>query len=53
MTIDCGTCFNKKYYPPQAIADVCKFCKDNNMQFYRSDLTDLKSIIIVLKRNEK
>lgn len=41
MTIDCDICFNKKYYPSQAVADVCKFCKENNMRFYRPDLTDL------------
>lgn len=40
ITINCDTCFNKKYYPPQAIADVCKFCKEKNMRFYRPDLTD-------------
>ena len=57
MTIDCDTCFNKKYYPPQAIVDVCKFCKENNMRFYRQDLTDLigKRIvnITILKENEE
>lgn len=57
MTIDCDTCFNKKYYPPRAIADVCKFCKENNMRFYRPDLMDLlgKRIvnITILKENEK
>ncbi len=53
MTIDCDTCFTKKYYPPQAIADVCKFCKENNMRFYRQDLTDLIVNIGVLKENEK
>ena len=47
MTIDCDTCFNKKYYPPQAIADVCEFCKENNMRFYRPDLTDLMGKRIV------
>ena len=57
MTIDCDTCFNKKYYLPWAIADVCKFCKDKNMRFYRPDYTDLIDMkivnIITLKENEK
>lgn len=48
---NCDTCFNKKYYPPQAIADACKFCKENNMRFYRQDLTDLIVNISVLKEN--
>jgi len=53
MTIDCDTCFNKKYYPPQAIAGVCKFCKEKNMRFYRQDLTDLIVNKITLKGNER
>ena len=57
MTTNCDTCFNKKYYPPQAIEDVCKFCKGKNMRFYRPDYTDLtdKKIvnITILKENKK
>lgn len=51
MIIDCDTCFNKKYYPQWAIEDVCKFCKEKNMRFYRQDLTDL--IGSTLKENKK
>lgn len=52
MTINCDTCFNKKYYQPQAIADVCEFCKENNMRFYRQDLTDLIGTKAVLKADK-
>ena len=52
MTIDCDTCFNKKYYPPQAITDVCEFCKENKMRFYRQDLTDLIGTKAVLKADK-
>lgn len=53
MIIDCCTCFNKKYYPSGAIADVCKFCKEKNMRFYRQDLTDLIVNKSILKEKEK
>ena len=33
MIIDCDTCFNKKYYPPKAIEDVCKFCQERTGDF--------------------
>lgn len=56
-TINCDTCFNKKYYPPQAIVDVCRFCKEKNMRFYRPDLTDpiAKKIvdITILRENKQ
>ena len=46
MAIDCNTCFNKKYYPPKAIEDVCDFCKEHNGRFYRSDLSDIRGHVI-------
>lgn len=54
MTINCDTCFNKKYYPPQAVAGVCKFCKEKNMRFYKPDLSDIKGYAIsCVKENKK
>lgn len=50
MIIDCDTCFNKKYYPPKAIEDVCKFCQEKNGRFYRTDLTDIKGYAISARR---
>ena len=48
--IDCSTCFNKRYYPPKSIEDVCKFCQEKNMRFYRPDLTDIKGQVIAIRR---
>lgn len=54
MTINCDTCFNKKYYLPWAIKDVCDFCKEHNGRFYRPDLSDIKGYVIsCIKENEK
>ena len=52
MTIDCDTCFNKMYYPPKAIEDVCKFCQEKNRRFYRTDLTDIKGYVISARRTK-
>ena len=53
MTIDCDTCFNKMYYPPKVIEDVCKFCQEKNGIFYRPDLTDINGYSISVMRMEK
>ena len=52
MIIDCDTCFNKMYYPPKAIEEVCKICQENNGRFYRPDLTDIKGYSISARRME-
>lgn len=49
MTVDCETCFNKRYYPPKAIESVCNFCKEKNWKCYRPDLTDIKGPVTVVK----
>ena len=50
VCVDCDTCFNKRYYPPEAIKGVCRFCKEKNWRFYRSDLTDIKGPVVVVRR---
>ena len=52
MNIDCNLCFNKRYYPPKAIEDVCKFCKEKKGKFYRSDLTDIKGYVVAAVQKE-
>lgn len=52
MTIDCDTCFNKMYYPPKAIEEVCKICQERMRDFYRADLTDIKGYVISARRME-
>ena len=54
MTVNCDICVNKRYYPPKAIEDVCRFCKEKNGKFYRPDLTDVRGYVTVLevKKND-
>ena len=46
MKYDCSVCFNRKYYPPNSIKDVCIFCKEHNGRFYKPDLSDIKGYVI-------
>lgn len=50
VCVDCDTCFNKRYYPSEAIQDVCKFCKEKNWRFYNPDLTDIEGQVVAVRR---